>query len=152
MSARSWIFSLLFPVLSIIIITVIVIVLAIGSDGNMTAEDLFAFMFMLLFGSVVSGIAPIIIIAETKTDTSDYAGGKIILFIALAVIFVVLWAFDLYSAMIFIMPVLILTAEAVFAAVQKTDLKTKLCMFLSSPSFIYVGFMIDMIRLLTDPN
>lgn len=149
MSKRSWFKSLLLPILSILIITVFMIVTA-PNGGFGVGEKLYLCMFMLIFGYILCGIVPLVIIIKDKIDISGYFAGKIIM-LAASIVGVVCsltvafdWTSEGYNPLV--IPILIAVAEGVFAAVKKTNLKTKLCLFLSSPSFIYIGLMIDVIR------
>lgn len=44
-----------------------------------------------------------------------------------------------------IVPLVMIIAELIFAAAQKTDPKTKLCLALSSAAWVYLGFAINLI-------
>lgn len=46
---------------------------------------------------------------------------------------------------ILVLPIVMIIAELIFAAAQKTDAKTKLCLALSSAAWVYLGFAINLI-------
>lgn len=140
--ARSWILSLLFPTLSIAVSLVWLSILFIGGYR-------FVAVHITAFGLFCGGLIPFFMILFLKIDTSKFFVGKLILFAAFAVgvlyaLFVDnLWTFFNLSNLL-ALPILTFIAEAVFAGTRKTDLKTKLCLILSSPIYLYAGFMIDL--------
>lgn len=101
-------------------------------------------------GLVCGGIVPTVMIVRNKLDTSKFFRGKMILFAVLACVITVSWITSLNvwtwiaeGLHFLILPIVMITAEIIFAAVQKTDPKTKLCLALSSPAWVYLGFTLD---------
>ncbi len=141
-SKKSLILSSILPSLSVILSIVLVIMLN---------DEEFDVTFIIALGIVCGGAIPLFLIVVKKADISVYWIGKTILFGALwaglwFTWFVIPdWTFH-YAAHLFILPLLILIAEILFAATRKTNFKTRLCLILSGPIWLYVGFTIDFIR------
>lgn len=145
MGRKSWILSLSFPCLSILISTTFLI-LAILDE-----LEIFYVAFLLIWGVICGGIMPLIIIIKFKVDTSEYFIYKLILCLALAAGIVVSWLVVLDTWLgegvnMFVLPMLTFIAEILFVMTRKTSLKTKLCLVLSSPVYVYTGFVIDFCR------
>ena len=140
MTKRAWVLSLLFPVLSILGSAVFIVMFL--TDGYFSA-------FIAAFGAICGGIVPMVMIIRGKLDMSKYFLGKIILFSALALGVTLSWTVFINwlgrNFNIFILPMLIIAAEIVFASVQKADLKTKICLVLSSLAWGYLGFISELI-------
>ncbi len=142
MSKKSLILSSILPSLSIILSIVLVIMLN---------DEEFDVTFIIALGIVCGGAIPLFLIVVKKADISVYWIGKTILLGAfwagLWFTWSVIsdWTFH-YAARLFILPILILIAEILFAATRKTNFKTRLCLILSGPIWLYVGFTIDFIR------
>lgn len=132
---KAWFMSLLVPVLSIL-------------------ASVYPIMNGLIFpttilGLIFGGIVPLVMIVQGRIDTSKFFLGKLILFAALAaaIFLAVVSAFrDWWLAEklnFLIPPIALMIAEIIFAAVQKTDSKTKLCLVFSSAAWVYLGSSID---------
>lgn len=141
-SKKSVIVSSIFPSLSVILS--IVLIVAFKSYELYTA-------FTIALGIVCGGAVPLFLIIVWKTDISVYWIGKTILLAAFwaglwFTWFVIPnWTFGHYTHP-FVLPILILIAEIVFAATRKANFKTKLCLILSGPIWLYVGFTIDLLH------
>ena len=138
MTKRAWFLSLLFPVLSILGSVFFVIM----------CLDMGAFpVVVAILGAAVGGIVPYVLIIRNRVDLSGFFPVKIILFSALAVgvtLSVTVFARpdrQLYE--ILILPILMIAAEVVYAARQKTDRKTKICLTLSSLAWGWLGFCLE---------
>lgn len=124
-------------------------ILLIAGEEFMIADA----AFIIALGIVCGGAVPLFLIIVWKADISVYWIGKTILLGAFWVGFGLTWfvisdwTFH-YAARLFLLPILILIAEILFAATRKTDLKTRLCLILSGPIWLYVGFAIDLLRAL----
>lgn len=137
---KAWLMSLLLPVLSILA-SAFCFVLSLPGSGR-------PFIFTALLGLICGGIVPTVMIVHGKVDTSKFFLGKlIILFAAIAVCALFnytelkYWVWDLLG--VYGYQIIILSAELIFAAVQRTDIRTKLCIALSSLSWGFLGFAID---------
>ena len=143
MSKKAWFMSLLFPVLSILGSMIFVIMYLVNGGFP---------VFIGILGLAGGGIFPIVLIVKNRLDMSKYFPVKIILFSLSAVVGTLSWTvfigwFDSgYSLLI--LPILMIAAEIVYAAPQKTDNKTKVCLALSSLAWGYLGFCIEMLVLL----
>lgn len=197
MTKEAWFKSLLLPGLSIAISLVSMFFLKINdSDAPIT-------VFVVIFGLVLGGAVPTVMILWNRVDTSEYFVGKMIFFsllmtfngyypifmlfltgyigsmilmsggillvsltvmhstsksehfagkmiwfavTAVGVILnftpVILDNFPVGGFNQFVVTIVILIAEVVFAFIQKTDLKTKFCLALSGLSYGYLGFLI----------
>lgn len=137
---KAWIISLLFPVLSMIGSAVFIV---------MFLTDSYFSVFITAFGAVCGGVIPMVMIIRCKLDLSKYFLGKIILFSVLALGVTLSWTVFIIwlgrNFNIFILPMLIIAAEIIFAVLQKADLKTKICLVLSSLTWGYLGFISEMI-------
>lgn len=142
---KSVILSSVLPSLSVILS--IVLTVACGMYGR------FATLFTIALGAVCGGAVPLFLIIVWKTDISVYWIGKAVLLGAFWVGFAFMWfaipdwMFS-YFGRPFVLPFLILIAEILFAATRRTNFKTRLCLVLSAPIWLYAGFMIDFIRAL----
>lgn len=142
MTKRAWFMSLLFPVLSMIG-SIIWILMCLSKSlfpgGSCTA----------VLGLAGGGIVPYVLIARNRIDTSQFFPGKMILFAVSAVIGVLSWTvfIDLMSYVytLLVLPILTIAAEVAFAARQKTDRKTKVCLTLSSLVWGYLGFVLEIL-------
>lgn len=139
-SKGQWIKSLLFPVLSLWA-SAFCFVLSLSGSGR-------PFFFTALLGLICGGIVPTVMIVTGKANTSKFFLGKIIILFAAVAVGVLFnyteleyWVWDVLGVYGF--QIMILSAEIIFAAVQKTDIKTKLCLALSSLAWGYLGFAID---------
>ena len=136
---KAWILSLLFPVLSMLASMGLIIwnLIVIVHDKNGT----FVFGFISLLGLMIGGIVPTVLIARNKLDTSKFFLGKLIILIS-SVAAVLL---DIMTGVLdgFILLGFVLAAELIYAAVQKTGVKTKVCLFLSSLAWGVLGFFLD---------
>lgn len=139
-SKGQWIKSLLFPVLSIWA-SAFCFVLSLPGSGR-------PFIFTALLGLICGGIVPTVMIVHGKVDTSKFFLGKLIILVSAVAVGALFnyttleyWVWDLLG--IYGYQIMILSAELIFAAVQKTDLKTKLCLALSSLAWGFLGFAID---------
>lgn len=100
--------------------------------------------FILLIG----GVLLIGLTVMHKTPTSEHYVGKMIWFavtvvgVILNFTPVILNNFPVGGTNQFVVTIVIMIAEVVFAFVQKTDIKTKICLALSSLSYGYLGFLI----------
>lgn len=145
MSKKSLIVSSILPSLSVILSIALIIMLNMHGEWDVT--------LIIALGIVCGGAIPLFLILVWKTDISVYWIGKTILLGAFWVgfwftLFVINdWTFH-YALRLFLLPILILIAEIRFAATRKTDLKTRLCLILSGPIWLYVGFIIDLLRAL----
>lgn len=159
MSKKSLILSSLLPSLSVILSIVLMIAFIITGEltdtGALTVA--FAFAFTIILGIVCGGAIPLFLILARKTDISVYWIGKTILLGAFWLgfwftLFVINdWTVQ-YVGRLFLLPILILIAEILFAATRKADLKTRLCLVLSGPIWLYVGFIIDFFRAFARAN
>lgn len=198
MTKEAWFKSLLLPGLSIVISLAGMFFLKFnGTDAPFMK-------FVVIFGLVLGGGVPTVMIFWNRIDTSEYFVGKII-FLSLLLTFngvypillllfsgsyigwyiaefvllgggvlliglivshtghfvekmiwlavtaagvvlnftpVILDNFPMGGSNQFAVTIVILIAEIVFAFVQKTDFKTKICLALSSLSYGYLGFLI----------
>lgn len=94
-------------------------------------------IFTAIFGLVCGGIVPTVMISMCKIDTSEFFRGKMLLLLFEIIFFIA--ARQFFGGIIVIM----LFAEIIFAAVQRTDLKTKICLALSSVAWGLLGFAVD---------
>lgn len=142
MSKKAWFMSLLFPVLSILESMIWVLICLSNSwfpDGIFTA----------ILSLAVGGIVPYVLIVRNSLDLSMYFRAKIILFSALAVgatlsvIIPFYWMIKLIALPG--IPMLIIAAEIVYAARQKTDRKTKICLTLSSLAWGWLGLCLELV-------
>lgn len=146
MTKTAWFTSLLLPVLSIIG-SLAFLLIGIVNHGF--------FVCIAILGLVGGGIVPYVLIVRNRLDLSIYFPAKMILFSVLAVgdiltRFVFIgwgWLSHLYT--ILVLPTLMIAAEVVYAAKQKTDRKTKICLALSSLAWSYLGFCLDVIIVFT---
>lgn len=142
MSRKSPNLSLLFPILSIVVSSVLLILFRIDS------------VFIIILGVICSGIIPILFVALLKVNISRFILGKIIFTIVLLVGVYLSWSvFNLWlieKNNILILPVLIFIAEVVFAITRKTDFKTKMCLIMSSLTLVYLGWIIDLLRAISN--
>ena len=143
MTKRAWFMSLLFPVLSVIGSMIFVVMYLVNGGFP---------VFITILGLAGGGIVPIVLIVKNRLNLSKYFPVKIILFSLSAVVGTLSWTVFLgrfHSGFsILILPILMTTAEVIYAAPQKTDNKTKICLALSSLTWGYLGFCIEMLVLL----
>lgn len=135
---KAWFMSLLLPILSIL-------------ASAYPIMNCIIFPTMIL-GLIFGGIVPLVMIVRGRIDTSKFFLGKMILFAVLAAGVVISWidALDIWIWVserlnILVLPIVMIIAELIFAAAQKTDPKTKLCLALSSAAWVYLGFAINLI-------
>lgn len=140
MTGKALFMSFFLPVLSILA-SAFCFVLSLPGSGR-------PFVFTALLGLICGGIVPTVMIVQGKVDTSKFFLGKmIILFsaVAVGVLFnyteLEYWVWDILG--VYGYQMMILFAELIFAAVQKTDIKTKFCLALSSLAWGFLGFAID---------
>ena len=124
--------TLFLPVL-LISINAVFLFLSMGSDG-------FIPVFVSILGLGCGGIVPTVLIERYRLDTSKYFPGKMILF-ALTAAAITFFLFGKYFGLIMLGAAVI--GELVFALLQKTDGKTKLCLILSSAVWGFGGFLLD---------
>lgn len=139
-SKGQWVKSLLFPVLSMLA-SAFMFVLSLPGSG-------LPFIFTALLGLICGGIVPTVMIVHGKLDTSKFFLGKLIILFAAVGVWALFefteleyWVWDILGVYGF--QIMVLLAELIFAAVQKTDFKTKLCLALSSLAWGFLGFAID---------
>ena len=137
---KAGILSLLFPGLSMLASIGLMIwnLIVIVHDKNGTC----VFGFISLLGLIIGGIVPTVLIARNKLDTSKFFLGKLIILISSAAAVLL----DIMTGVLdgFILSGIILAAEFIYAAVQKTGVKTKICLFLSSLAWGFLGFALDL--------
>lgn len=138
MNKKSLILSLLFPILSIIISVILLILFHISSS------------FIIILGVICSGSMPMLFVMLFKVDISEFVFGKI--FFAVVLLVGVFFSWSVFNCWlieknnILILPVLIFIAEVVFAITRKTNFKTKICLIMSSLTLVYLGWVIDLCR------
>lgn len=144
MTDKAWFMSLFLPVLSILA-SAFFVVLSLLSGCP--------FVFTTVLGLICGGIVPTVMIVRGKLDTSKFFIGKMILIAAAVAIWFAFnytkleyWIFDILGG--FTYQIVIILTEIIFAAVQKTDLKTKICLALSSLAWGLLGFSLDFAFLL----
>lgn len=137
MDFRERFLTRLFPTLSVII----------GVIGVFFFMRIQLFILTFIFGVIVGGIVPLILIKEHDIDTSPFFKGKIIIVAVYAVAIIISWLFvDEWLAdgiNVIILPVLSLIAEIVYATTRNTDAEHKLVLFLSSPVITYFAMLLD---------
>ena len=111
-----------------------------------------AIFFNLILGLIVGGLVPLIMIVRKKVDISHYFVVKIILSGALVAGIILSWnyLYDWYFEgiyRVFILPIVFLILELVFALTRKAETQQKICIFLSSLVFVYLGAVIDFLLL-----
>lgn len=136
---KAWILSLLFPVLSMLA-SMGLIILNLIYIIHRNYPYLF-FGCVSLLGLIVGGIVPTVLIVRNRLDTSEFFLGKLYLLVTASMLTVTLSLKTNING--FVMLGLILAAELIYAAVQKTGVKTKVCLFLSSLAWGFLGFMLD---------
>ena len=127
MKIKSWVLSLMLPLLSIVLSVVLLI--------------LGAAIFTIAFGLLGGGLVPFIIITLKKVDISQFFAGKIIISGALVVGIILSWSVFFLRLVegpyhVLVLPILTLIAELIFATTRKADVQQKMCLFLSS--LVYV--------------
>ena len=138
MTKKAWLLSLFFPVLSMLASAVLIIwnlVYTVNGYG-------FYLIFVTLLGLIVGGIVPTVLIARNRLDTSKYFLGKLIILISSAAAVLL----DIMTGGVldgFILLGFVLAAEFIYALVQKTDIKTKICLFMSSLAWGFLGSALD---------
>lgn len=143
MTTRAWVMSLLLPVLSILASVFFVVFVMIPSGFP-------SFVFTAVLGLICGGVVPTVMIVRGKLDTSKFFIGKMILIAAAVGIWFLFnyteleyWIFDILGG--FTYQIVIVLAEIIFAAVQKTNIKTKICLALSSLGWGFLGFSLDFV-------
>ena len=142
MTKKAWFMSLVFPVLSILESMIWVLICL---SNSWFPNGLCAAILSLAVG----GIVPYVLIVRNSLDLSGYFPVKIILFSVLAVgatltvIVPFYWIIKLFTLPVF--PMLIIAAEIVYAARQKTDRKTKICLTLSSLAWGWLGLCLELV-------
>lgn len=141
MTTKAWFMSLLLPVLSIFS-SAFFVVLSLLSGC--------LFVFTAVLGLICGGIVPTVMIVRGKLDTSKFFIGKMILIAAAVAIWFAFnytkleyWIFDILGG--FTYQIVIILIEIIFAAVQKTNIKTKICLALSSLAWGFLGFSLDFV-------
>lgn len=138
MNKKSMALSISFPLLSIIVSGILMSLFHMGS------------VFIITLGIVLGGVLPMFFIVFLKADISKFFVGKIVLLVIFIIGILFSWfvfndrLFDGFN--MFTLPVLIFIAEMVFAITRKTNFKSKLCLIMSSPSLVYLGWVIDFAR------
>lgn len=139
MTERARFMSLFLPVLSILA-SAFFVVLSLLSGCP--------FVFTTVLGLICGGIVPTVMIVRGKLDTSKFFIGKMILIAAAVAIWFAFnytkleyWIFDILGG--FTYQIVIILTEIIFAAVQKTNIKTKICLALSSLTWGFLGFSLD---------
>lgn len=144
MTKKAWFMSLFFPVLSILG-SMAFLLMGIANHGF--------FVAIAILGLAGGGIVPYVLIIRNRLDLSIYFPAKMILFSVLAVGGVLTWtvfyAWMRYIYTVSVLPLLMIAAEIVYAAKQKTDRKTRICLALSSLAWGYLGFGLDAIIVFT---
>ena len=142
MTTKAWAMSLLLPVLSILW-SAFAVVVSLGSSTP--------FIFTAILGLGCGGIIPTVMIVRGRLDLSRFFLGKMIIIAASVAIWFLFnyttleyWIFDT-GVSGFIYPITVLLIEIIFAAVQKTNVKTKICLALSSLVWGLIAFMLDFI-------
>lgn len=135
MKNKLWGLSLILPILSIVASIVLVFFGA-------------AIAFNIVLGLTASGLVPLIIIVSKKVDISHYFVVKIILSGVLVAGVILSWyyLYDWYFEglyRVFILPVVFLVLELVYALTRKAEPLQKICIFLSSLVFVYLGGVSD---------
>lgn len=142
MSGKSPNLSLLFPILSVVVSSILLILFRIDSA------------FIIILGVICSGFIPMLFVTLLKVNISQFILGKIIFAVVLLVGVYLSWSvFNLWlieKSNILILPVLIFIAEVIFAITRKTDFKTKICLVMSSLTLVYLGWIIDLIRAISN--
>lgn len=138
MSKKSLILSSILPSLSVILSIALMIPFKIDAA------------FIIALGIVCGGAIPLFLIVVLKADISAFWVGKMILLGAFWVGFAFTWFvisdWTFQHARPLILPIPILIAEIIFAATRKASFKTRLCLILASPIWLYIGFTIDFVR------
>lgn len=143
MSIKSWIKSLLIPLLSVSATSVFLLYLSSYCSFSEIACT-------AILGLVCGGIVPLFLIIYFKVDLSKYFVGKMILLLVLAILIVPAWIYVIYVSHsgneIVVLPAVIFVSETVYAVVKGDGFKTKICLVLSSMVHVYSGFLIDFVR------
>lgn len=134
---KAWILSLLFPVLSTLASAVLIIWNLVYTANGYG----FNLIFVTLLGLIAGGIVPTVLIVKNRLDTSKFFLGKLYILVIASIITVTLALKTDING--FVILGLILAAELIYAAVQKTGAKTKVCLFLSSLVWGILGFSLD---------
>ncbi len=144
MSIKSWIKSLLIPLLSVSVTSVFLMCFL---STYCSFSDVIC---TVVLGLVCGGIVPLFLIIYFKVDLSKYFVGKMILFLVLAILIVPAWIYVIYVSLhgneIVVLPAVIFVSETVYALVKGDGFKTKICLILSSLVYGYSGFLIDFMR------
>lgn len=138
MKIKSRVLSLMLPLTSII--------------SSIVLSIIGAAIFTIAFGISVGGLVPFLIITVKKVDISQFFVGKIILSGALIVGIILSWSvFFVWlvddTRHVLVLPIAALIAELFFAATRKADFQQKICLFLSSLTYVYFGAVLDLLFL-----
>ncbi len=138
MKIKSWVLSLMLPLISII--------------SSIVLSIIGAAIFTIAFGIIAGGLVPFLIIALKRVDISQFFVGKIIISGALVAGIILSWSVFFVWLVdgpyhILFLPIAALIAELIFAATRKADVRQKVCLFLSSPAFVYIGVVFDLLLL-----
>lgn len=144
MSKTAWVKSLLIPVLTAVA-SIVLVKTGVGVSGNHE--------FTPIFGLFLSGLLPVILVAALKIDLSKYFSAKMILLALTAVVYVFEFTpFVIFLVLLidplgiigyFILPIVLLIAEVIYALKKGENLKTKACLLLSSPVLVILGLLLD---------
>lgn len=136
MKIKSWLLSLMFPLISIAAAAVLLI--------------FDCAIFTAALGFIVGGLVPLLIICIGKADLSPFVGGKLImtgvLIVGIILSWTVLdmWLCDGYH--ILFLPIVMLIAELIFAGTrEEANARQKAGLFFSSPTFVYFGVVLDIV-------
>lgn len=143
--------SMLFPIINIIIPAILICVQTFDSNEKLI-DLLLLFIFTLLFGFVLGGIFPILLIVIYNIDVSEYFKIRLISLFLSAVLCVLSW-FDTTSTLIIITPIILvlitalyLTRKYLYEEINSFHGKLKLVVItMSNPILLYLGFLIDFI-------
>ena len=138
MKVKSWVLSLMLPLISIF--------------SSIVLSIIGAAIFTIAFGILVGGLVPILIITVKKVDISQFFVGKIVLSGALTVGIILSWSVFFVWLVdgpchVLVLPIAALIAELIFAATRKADVKQKVCLSLSSLTYVYFGVVLDLLLL-----
>lgn len=137
MKIKSWLLSLMFPLISI----AAAVVLLIFDCAFFTAA----------LGFIVGGLVPLLIICIGKADLSPFIVGKLIMTGVLIVGIILSWTvLDMWLSdgpyHILYLPIAMLIAELIFANTrEEATARQKAGLFFSSPTFVYFGVVLDIL-------
>ena len=138
MKIKSWVLSLMLPLISII--------------SSIVLSIIGAAIFTIAFGFLVGGLVPLLIIVSKKVDISQFFVGKIVVSGALIVGIILSWSVFFVWLVngprhVLFLPIAALIAELIFATTRKADFQQKICLFLSSLTYVYFGAVLDLLIL-----